>query len=284
MRKIKCINENNISLEFAERFSPFLLLEAEGLYEFNVNVNMSDISMGNGAIYEGSNIEKRNIVLYVADYTKHWDRRNQLYQLFKPHSKGILIYTEDENSRQIEYYVESVLVESIERVRKATVSLLCPDPFFSDLFDVDVIMNGWKSNFEFPHQFIVEKEQFGIRINKQIETINNDSIDDLGMEIIIRANGEITNPSLRDIYKGTFIKVGTISRPLNMKLDDVLIINTCNNAKNVYLNDRKINNFLDEDSTFLQLSTEDNVLRYDADSGVENMLVTIRFRKKFLGV
>lgn len=284
MRKIKCVNEDNISLEFTERFSPFLLLEAEGLYEFNVNVNMSDVSMGDGAIYEGSNIEKRNIVLYIADYTEHWNRRNQLYQLFKPRSKGTLIYSEDENSRQIEYYVESVLVESIKRVRKATVSLLCPDPFFSDMFDVNVIMNGWKSNFEFPHQFVADKEQFGIRIIKQIETINNDSIDDLGMEIIIKASGEVINPSLRDIYKETFIKVGTTDRPLNMKLNDVLIINTCNNAKNVYFNGKKINNFLNEDSTFLQLSTEDNVLRYDADSGMENMLVTIRFRKKFLGV
>jgi hypothetical protein len=41
---------------------------------------------------------------------------------------------------------------------------------------------------------------------------------------------------------------------------------------------------IDEDSTFLQLDKGDNLFRYDADSGLDNLEVTIYHYNNYLGV
>lgn len=43
-------------------------------------------------------------------------------------------------------------------------------------------------------------------------------------------------------------------------------------------------NYIDLDSTFLQLAPGDNLLRYDAESGIENLDVAIYYRPQYVGV
>ncbi|MDD6561363.1 MAG: phage tail family protein [Lactimicrobium massiliense] len=288
-RKITCTNEDNISMEFTSKFSPFLLQNCDGIYEVSNNVVTKDNTMVDGATYLGTTTKMRNIVLTLADRTNHVRNRNLLYQLFKPKSPGVFRYEEEDEIRTIDYYVESVVFTSVKTIRVATVSLLCPDPFFQDLEDMVVQMSGWQKLWIFPHCFKNEKEEFGKRLKEKLKAIDNGSAaDNVGITVTMTAEGPVKNPALYHVEFGEYIKIGTASKPLNLDTGDQVIITTETNKKNVYLVKdgvtTAINEYLDEGSTFIQLQSGQNSLRYEAESGEDYLNVSISFRYKYLGV
>lgn len=289
MRKIICTNEDNISLNFGDRFSPFLLMNCDGIYSVNNNVSTSANTMIDGSTYLGSVTKMRNIILTIADKENHQINRNLLYQLFKPKSPGTFAYVENGLSKIIDYYVESINIDSVKNVRVAEISLLCPDPFFRDLQDISVLMAGWQKLFEFPHEFLDAKEQLGTRLTEKLKEIPNESAaDNIGITAILTAEGNVLNPGLFHVESGSTIKIGTNLKPLNLSSGDKVIITTSTNNKNVYLESNGettvINEYLDETSDFFQLQHGKNSLRYSADVGEDYLSVEIRFRYRYLGV
>lgn len=292
MRKITCTNADNISVTFGETFSPFLLLNCDGIYSIENNVWLEERSMNDGSDYLGSNTKLRNIVLTVADKGNHMINRNLLYRLFKKGSKGLFTYYEKDDGeeviKEIDYYVESVNIESEKRVRTAEISLLCPDPFFKAQYDVKVLMTGWNNLFEFPHAFLEAKEELSAMVIEKLKIINNESeMDGIGVTITMSAEGNVLNPNIMHVQKGECIKLGTELKPLNLVTGDQIIITTHNNDKNIYLIRNGIrtviNEYLDEDTEFFQLSTGGNTLRYGAEEGEGYLLVDVIFRHQFLG-
>ena len=73
-----------------------------------------------------------------------------------------------------------------------------------------------------------------------------------------------------------------------MEPGDVVRITTGTNEKNVYLIKdgvtTKINEYLDEESEFIQLVHGSNTFIYDAAQGVDYLNVTISYRFRYLGV
>ncbi|MDO4800604.1 MAG: phage tail family protein, partial [Prevotellaceae bacterium] len=230
-----------------------------------------------------------NIVLTLVDKYKHKDNRLQLYQLFKPKTKGTFTYEEDGDTRSIDYYVESIDITSTGTARTATVSLICPDPFFEAPNDITVTMAGWARDFEFIHEFFEEGEELGHRIEEKLKTIQNDTgAEGIGLTINIYASGAVSNPSITHIEAEEFIKIGTTAHPMDMVNGDVLQITTGTNNKHVYLirggEKTEINEYLDEKSEFIQLQSGKNTIGYNADAGENYMTVSLSYRHKFLGV
>jgi len=80
-----------------------------------------------------------------------------------------------------------------------------------------------------------------------------------------------------------FIKINK-----TMVAGEVLTISTYFGAKKVEstLNGVTTNafNFIDLGSTFLQLEIGDNLFRYDTDTGIDNLTVSIYYTPQYLGV
>ncbi|SHN59646.1 Phage tail protein [Butyrivibrio hungatei DSM 14810] len=288
-RKITCKNNEGMAATFGSSFSPYLLADCDGIYTVINKVGISDNTMNDGATYQGTVVSKRNIVLTLKDKSNHRLNRYQLYQLFPPDTKGTLIYSEDGVDRVIDYYVEKIDPDSIDKVRTATVSLICPDPFFRATSDITLTMAGWESGFKFIHAFTAEGETFGARINEKLKTIENYSgAKGIGLTIEIIANGAVHNPSITQVETGNFIKVGTLAHPMNMVSGDVLTITTETNNKKVMLTHEgvttEINEYLDEESEFIQLIAGINTIGYAAESGEAYMTVKLTYREKYLGV
>lgn len=286
-RSITCSNSDGVSLTFAEKgMTPFLLVDAEGCYYVQNNVTISENTMSDGGAYQGSIARVRNIVLTLRDLQNHVHNRNLLDALFKSGEAGTLIFREEENERQINYYVESVNSTGQYGARTYTVSLLCPDPFFYALQDVSVFMAAWVPNFEFVHEFISSGEEIGYRDLQRSQNIDNqNAADNIGMTITITVNGNVTNPSVTRVESNETITVGTETKPLNMVAGDVLTITTADNDKHVYLTSdgvtTEINEYLTEDSVFIQLMRGSNNIGYSAASGESNMVVELTYRLKY---
>lgn len=292
-RRIICENEDGIRLSFGKEFAPFVLENCEGIYCVQNNVITSENTMTNGATYQGSSIRMRNIVLTLRDgsESEHRNNRELIYTLFKHNSPGVLTYDEGDGSenRSIRYYVENIDIQSTGKARKAVISLLCPDPFFEGSDDVTVTIAGWEKGFEFIHQFRDGGEELGSRGKEMLSNIkNNSAAENIGMSICITANGPVTNPTIHHVELQESITVGNDRKPLYLYYGDQLIITTGNNDKNVYLvkNGKKtnINEYLTEESEFIQLMHGDNTIAYSALAGDNYMTIDISYRYKYLGV
>lgn len=281
-----------MEVRFSDTFRPWLLEDCDGIYTVKNSVTISENTMTDGGTYQGSITQVRNIVLTLRDHplANHQENRTLLYNLFKPKSFGTLIYLEHDGaeSRSIEYQVETIDTDGVNRARQATVSLLCPDPFFVAPSDTIVTMAGWVSYFEFPHEFPLGGEEFEARVEEKLKTIENTSAaDNIGMTIVIKAAGAVTNPAIYHVEQGEQIEVGTRARPLEMVAGDEVTITTGTNNKHVYLTHggsrREINEYLSEASEFIQLSHGINTIGYSAESGETYMTVEISYRYRYLG-
>lgn len=291
-RFIRCKNEDGLEVLFNSTFNPFLLEDCDGVYSVQNTVYATDNTMSDGGTYQGSITKMRNIVLTLRDdvNSDHEANRNLLYRLFKPKSKGTFIYHENEvaESRSIEYVVENIESDTKMRARRYTVSLICPDPFFVAPSDSIVTLSGWKSLFEFPFEISSEGIEFGSRTEEKLKTIDNASAaENIGLTISIKASGQITNPTIYHVEKNEKTEVGTTENPLHLAYGDEVIITTGTNDKHVYLvrNGIKteINNYLSEESEFIQLQHGFNTLGYSAEEGENYMTVEVSYRYRYLG-
>lgn len=288
-RLITCTNEDGISLYFGVSFSPFILESVDGVYSIKNKVSTVENTMIDGSTYQGSVAEMRNIVLTLRDKNSHKFNRELLYQCFKIDSKGQLKYKEDDSVKVIDYYVESINITGDYESRSATVSLLCPDPFFYDENDINVYLAEWNPAFKFIHEFKATKEEIGYRSLVKIQNIFNETAtDNIGITIQITAKGTVKNPKIIHAESNRIIKVGYESKPLLMSAGDVLTISTVTGNKHVYLLSEgvraEINHYLTEDSEYFQLQRGNNHIGYDADGGLDNISIKITYRLKYSGV
>ena len=288
-RYITCTNEDGMSCKFGSSFSPFLLTTVDGIYKVESNITISNSNLIDGGIFQGSNITSRNIVLTVRDKDNHKDNREFLYRLFKPNSEGVLRYFENDDVKRINYYVESIDVTGVYSSRQATISLMCADPFFYDNEETVEYLAEWHGSFEFEHQFTSSKEEIGYRsLVKSLNIQNLTPRDDVGLNIEITSVGAAKNLKITNVEQNKTISIGTDEKPFNMVAGDIVNIVTEKGNKNVTLTREGvtigINNYLSEDSEFIQLGVGNNHIGYDASEGVSNLSFKIAYTFKYNGV
>lgn len=293
MRSVTCRNNNtNSSMTFGEQgFTPFYLAHLDGVYEADNNVFISDNTMTDGATYQNSIAKKRNIVITaIADPSNsmyNQANRDALYLLFRKGEMGTFIYTEDGVSREIDYVSERISRMN-NKTRAFTISLICPNPMFRDIEPQSVSMASWLGNFEFLHEFVAEGEEFGNKSSERSVNIRNDTArNNIGITVTISCNGTVVNPTITRIESDEKLTVGSEAKPFEMGTGDELIITTATNNKHVRLsrNGRltEVNEYLTEESEFMQLMYGDNNMTYSAESGEENMSVSIKYTFEYEG-
>ena len=286
-RRIKCINEDGAYITFNTRYTPFLLLGADGLYGYDINVNTSDGTMLDGSTYIGSIAKKRNIILDISDKDAHWSHRMILYNVFRKGQKGKLIYYDGNIERQIEYYVEKVDPGTEGHARTTSVSLICPDPYFYATEDTNVAIGIFIPEFEFPFEIVsgtgiefgAQEEAKSAQVDIGMEGENLAAVDGIGITITIAANNTVVNPRI------TYTRGTSESRiaftNLTMSAGDVLVITTGTGNKRVRLNGANIINKMTADSVFIQLHKGTNIIAFAADTGAEYATMTATYRMKY---
>lgn len=293
MRSVKCINHaTGQFVEITENsFSPLFLASLDGVYSSEFDVAISDNTLSDGGTYQGSRKKVRNIVITALDQPNNvynQNNRDLLYTVFRQGETGTLIYSEDDvDDRQIDYEVESVRRESGGH-RLFTISLICPNPYFEDTYDTNVFMTSVKNNFEFPHNFLEEGEEFGILLTSRIVNIINDTASkSIGFTAYVETSTSITNPSLARVESQEHIQVGSSGNPFTLTAGQTLVISTGRDDKHIRLIsngvETEINEYLTEDSDFFNLLTGDNHIVYNADAGVGSMKVNVRYRFQYDG-
>ncbi len=280
MIKVVCENYRGEKMTFSR--TPRMWIESISGLGADYEVTTSKNSGQDGENYTGSTASKRNIVIVLDVPKRYMDTaKDRMYSFFQPRSIGIFYYYSGNIARKIRYYVESVEPSEEGRVRTLTLSLICPDPKFYALDDQLTQLAVWQGCIRFPLRI---KTPFHVteKVNTLIGNVHNDSAVPMGLTVTFRASGTVVNPSLYDVNRHNLMQINT-----TMHAGDMIVITTGDGNKRVRLLSggvtSNINNKMLYPPKWLQAYQGDNLFRYNAESGIDSLSVSILSTQAYWG-
>ena len=282
-------NENGESLVFSHA-AAFCPQEVTGLTDVRSTI-YSIHSMGqDGDTYVASRIESREIDISGAirerDPEKAREYRRKLARVLNPKLKGVLSYEYGSFSRIIGCYASSspvVTKKPQEIYPKFAVTLSCLDPFWREASERRTDVAAWVGGLEFPVALAATGTMIGYRQRSVIVNVLNDGDVESGIRAEITAVSTVVNPKILNVTTGEFLRF-----QLTLSAEDTLTVSTGYGEKGAtYTHEGTTEDalkYLDIDSTFLTLDPGDNLIKYEADEGVDNLQVVVYHSNRYLGV
>ena len=174
--------------------------------------------------------------------------------------------------------------ENNEVLCKFLIQGTCADPMFTTKDKQTALIASIIPKFRFP--LVIPQNKgilMGLREPSLLATLNNGGDIDTGLLITFSCTSTVTNPSLLNVDTREFIKINK-----TMSAGEQIIVSTGSGEKYIkgIVSGEESNYFkyMDFDSTWLQLHTGENILKYDADDNVDGLEVLISFLPKYLEV
>lgn len=289
MEKLIYTNSIGESVELINS-APFLLEKVEGLGSPQGRLITSKAAGQDGESYHDTLLEGRDIraeiVILARTDIQLFELRRKLNSVFNPKLKeGILTYENDYGKWNIKAASVQAPVEGekFSSSQKMMLNLRCSNPYWRNIEERKTEIALWVGDFEFPLEIPFEGIEIGHRESNLIVNIFNEGDVSCGMRIEFKALATVINPSLFDINTREFIKIKRTLQP-----GDRLIVTTefANKKIELIRNNVITNvfNYIDLSSTFLQLNLGDNLFRYDAEDGIDNLEVSIYHVPLYSGV
>jgi len=286
MRIITYTNADGLSTVISN-VAPFVLTKLTGFEAAKNNVYTSKNVLQDGATATGSSLDmaERTITgLMRADTaTELEERRRYLSRAFTAKADGTLQYECGNLTKTCTCKVETLTFgDIIINTQAFDIVLLCPNPFWQDTSESISEIAEWIGLFHFPLEIPAAGIEMVYRSPSLIINVNNPGDVPCGIRIVFTAIGALTNPSLLNVDTQEYIKVKKA-----MVSGEQITITTHFGNKKVYdlldgVTTRILN--LDLNSTFLQLAVGENLIRYNADSGIDNLECKIYYSPQYLGV
>lgn len=295
---VENINLKNLTtgatLELDKVTTPYYILGSVTWGEVEANHHSYKYVNQIGVYVTGTSLETRDVEIVgwvIADTEAQMtDRKSILNRFVNPQQLIEITYSSYKlrflPNSSIKY--STTIAENNETMCKFKIVGLAADPLFKDTNDDKVSAASTKGMFHFP--LIINKTDqtppvilFGVREPSLIVDVYNHGAVSTGMKIVFKALGTLTGPSLINVYTQEFFKINK-----TMYSGETIEVTTTTGEKKVIasINGVETNYFKyrDLDSTWLQLDVGDNLFRYDADSGIDNLEVYIYFSNRYLEV
>lgn len=258
------------------------IFSVTGLSPISV-INTSSISGYDGAAYISSQMPMRSITILLEVLGDVETNKQKLYSIFQVKRLGTLYCRTNPRNVKIQCYTEKIDFTLTSTSMEFQVSLLCPQPYFESLDAMRKDIAAEIALWEFPWEILKEGCEFSDKSNTLFVNVPNYSEIDVGMTIVFHARSKLTNPSVRIIETGEYMKLNA-----TMLTGDTISINSRRGHKSITLLRDEISsnifNTRTSGSTFLQLHQGNNTIRYDADSNLTGLEVTFYYTELFAGV
>lgn len=264
--------------------TPYGVLDYSGLEASLYTVSWRAAAQLDGGLLSGRRTEPRT-VLIIAEYTPEDSSdsaRSFLERFFDPKAGGELTVTYNTVTRRIDYEVASfqILSKNIWEPTRFSVQLLCLQPYFRDVEGYDVNLAGLRKMFAFPLVFPPAKMVASFRELTAQVTVNNPGQMPAGMNVeIVARRGAAVNPALYNLSTGEYVR---IVRTLSQY--QTLTVCTIPGQKRVEIDGVNAMQYIDRSSIFFSMPPGDSILKYDADTGRQNLDVYPRFDPMYLGI
>ncbi|HQE49930.1 MAG TPA: phage tail family protein [Fervidobacterium sp.] len=289
--KIIFVNANNKSVEFGNS-KPYVLISVDKTDIPEMDIFTQKAPFQDGVALLGYSLKSRDVVIEAViigdDENEVSFYRRELITLLNPKlGLGTLIYDDGIHQYKIKAIVDGApIVSGSDRTKtyqRVLINLLCPEPYWSALHEMLEELALWRGALEFPLEIPAEGIEFGYRESTQVVTIDNQGDVPCALRVEFTALGTVKNPSLINVYTREFITINKV-----MQAGEKITITTDFANKRVVSEYEGIKQsalqYLDPNSTFLQLAVGENVLRYDAEENIDNLQVLLYYTPKYLGV
>ena len=277
-------NENGDQLTFSQN-SPFTVVDITGLNPPEATINTSQLALIDGAKFNSSKLEMRQIEVAFAIEYQAAKNRIEVYKVLKSKQYVKLYYNGDYRKVFIEGYISSIDISYFEMKQIVTCSILCPSPYFKEAAQVVSELLNVINMFHFPFSSTEEPQiVFGYISNDIGITIENDGDVECGMIITLYAREAVTNPKIFNYVTQDYFGLN-----FSMQKADQITIDTRQGEKTVTLQrggvKSNIFNSVIQGSTWLQLPASGGTFVYEVQSGsAANLAVSFSHFNLYEGV
>ena len=244
-----------------------------------------------GVYIEGTTLEERDISIegwvIGATYEVMQQNKSILNRLVNPlHEIELVVLDKYKLVFKPDYSVKYSVAykENNEVLCKFLIQGTCADPMFQTQSGLSTLIATTIPKFHFP--LTIPKKSgiiMGLREPSLLATIHNHGDIETGMVVRFSCTAQVINPSLLNVVTREYIKIYKALSP-----GEVIEVSTVSGNKYVkgYVKGTEYNyfNYWDLDSSWMQMQTGENTLKYDADSGADDLEVLVTFTPKFLEV
>ena len=242
------------------------------------NINMAVASGKDGATFNSSKLNTRNLVLNVKINGNVEQNRLRLNNFARSKEWVRVYYSNNSLDVYIDGLVEAVEYTPFSRRVAAQISIVCPDPYFKSIDEVIADSSNVLPKFTFP--FSIDEDE-PVVIAELMDTegvvINNTSDATTGALISIRFNSSASSVELKNITTGDSLKLVH-----SFQTDDIVEISTVTGEKYIKLiRNGVVSNLMSayvRGGQFPQLASGVNRFDYLVDNTAPAGQIDIQFR------
>lgn len=286
MYTAKIENSSGESLILSQNEPEYQIVSITGLNPPNAQINTTAIAGLDGAKFNSSKLNTRNIVITLKLNGDVEANRLQLYQMFRTKEQCTFYYTTESRDVYIQGYVEAVEVNMFSNPELMQISIICTYPYFKSMAAIIADISNRIAAFTFPFSINIGSPiPFSLYIENRMTGVINDSESETGVLIEIDVLDTVNNIKITNSDTEQFIAV-----QYAFLAGDKIAINTQKGSKSISLtrNGATSNIFsaLQQGSTFFQLEPGVNPFTYMVDSGAndEDVFITFNYSNSYRGV
>lgn len=264
--------------------SNYTVYKIDGLTPPAATINQSVNTTTDGSSINSVRLNNRNIVIYTTINGDVEANRINLYKYFPPKQTVTINFNNGSRDVFIEGIVELIECDLFASRQVAQISIVCAKPYFKAVETLVTSFSDISGMFSFPFSLNKSGVAFSeMTTNVRKSIINTGDIDTGVIISLFAAGGVVRNPVIYDVINRTKMK-------LNFTLleSDTVVINTNVGEKAINLIRNGVSSnamgYLSHDSSWLTLSSGDNVFTYECESGGSNLQITFTTQVLYGGV
>jgi hypothetical protein len=187
MYTLEVLNSYGERYELTHQNGQYSVVRISGLLPTKNHINISTAGTMPGGRYNSHHIEPRNIVITLILEGDIEANRQQIYKIF-PQDEPVTIYFKNRNRNVwISGYVEAPSGDPFTLRETIQVSVICPDPYWRDVSDIEIETSDELSMFSFPFSIAAST---GVPISEEyghpVSRIINDGDAEIGFLCTLR--------------------------------------------------------------------------------------------------
>lgn len=275
-KTFRYVNANGDTLIF-DYDHGYLINKPAGIDTIQVNLSQAQGIDQVGSTVQSATVQARPVTLSGIIVGADGEaRKNALLAVVRPDIPGKL-YADD-------YFLDvyptaTPTVEARTNFAHFQFSATAAYPYWQKASKASQTLFGVQRMFKFPWN-ISRAYQFGQLMKTQFATVINGGQLPVPFKATFMATDTVENPKITNIQTGAFLLLNKTLEPG----ETVVVENTHDRTRVTSSVDGDIRGALDLDSTLFRLAVGDNVLKPEADSGLEQLEVQITFAPEKAGV
>lgn len=289
MDKYTFVNNNGDSLTLSPFSRPIVLQGIDGLTENTSERITRTVIDRDGEISEGSLLQKKQITIKIAivgSREEISDSKQKLQNIFNPRiGQGELTCCIDGKTSYIT--LEPDGFPDLKPGKKTGISdllfvLIASYPYFTQE-EKREDFSSEQGGISFDMVFEEDGICFGYRVIDTVKILKNPGTHESGMVIIFTASGAVVNPSFKCLESEEELKLD-----YTMSSGEIVTVNTLfdnhqiTSLKNGVRTD--ITSYFNVLTDYIQIPEGNSTFVYDAESGRDNLSVSVSYNPEFIGV